>query len=167
MKILAIDPGTRCGFALRWADGRIDSGTWELAPRRDEGPGMRLVRLVAHLTKLLALAQPDLVVVEEVRRHAGTQAAHVYGALVGRVQEECERRRLNYTSVPVSDVKRAAVGRGGGKGCDKAAMIAAANERWGLSLKAADENEADARWIAEAAWRQYGVTPNAEVQRAR
>lgn len=126
---------------------------------------MRLVRLVAHLDKILRLSQPDLVVVEEVRRHAGTQAAHVYGALVGRVQEECERRRITYSSVPVSDVKREATGKGGGKGADKAAMIAAANERWGLALKAADENEADARWIAEAAWRQYGVTPNAEVAR--
>jgi crossover junction endodeoxyribonuclease RuvC len=154
VKILAIDPGTRCGYALRWADGRIDSGTWELAPRRDEGPGMRLVRLVAHLDKLLRLVAPDLVVVEEVRRHAGTQAAHVYGALVGRVQEECERRRLQYTSVPVADVKRAAVGRGV---ASKQQVIEAANAKWGLMLTARDENEADARFIAEAAAKEHGV----------
>lgn len=148
MKILAIDPGTRCGYAIRYDDGGIDAGTWDLAPRRNEGPGMRLVRLVARLTDVFDVTRPDLVVFEEVRRHAGTTAAHVYGALVGRIQEECERRQINYTSVPVAAVKKLATGKGNAK---KDAMVAAANERWGLQLVAKDENEADARWIAEAA----------------
>lgn len=152
-RIVAIDPGTHCGFAVRDRNGRMDAGTWDLAPRRDEGPGMRVFRFATRLTDLLDLAKPDLVVVEKVRRHAGTQAAHVYGALVGRLQEICETRGVLHTSVEVAHVKKLATGKGNAK---KDAMVAAANVRWGLTLEAKDENEADARWIAEAAALEHG-----------
>lgn len=154
MTILGIDPGTRTGWCVRYSEGDMDAGTWELAPRRDEGPGMRVLRFAENLTTIIDLSKPGLVVVEQVRRHAGTQAAHVYGALVGRLQEICEKRGLNYTSVEVSHVKKTATGKGNST---KSAMIAAANRRWALSLGPKDENEADARWIAETAAKEHGV----------
>lgn len=152
MIVIAIDPGTRCGWCVRYTAGDMDAGTWELAPRRDEGPGMRIMRFAQNLKTLIDVAKPDLVVFEQVRRHAGTHAAHVYGALVGRLQEICEQWELNYTSVEVSHVKKTATGAGNAK---KSAMIAAANERWKLSLGPKDENEADARWIAETAAKEH------------
>ena len=148
MIILGIDPGTRCGWAVRHVDGRIDSGTWNLAPRRFEGGGMRFLRLRGYLAEVLDRAQPGMVVFEEVRRHLGTDAAQIYGGVIAIVQEECERRCIPYQGIPVGTVKRTATGKGN---ADKDAMIAAANRQWGLHLGKKDDNEADARWIAETA----------------
>lgn len=147
-RILAIDPGTRTGFCVRQPNGEMDAGTWDLAPRRDEGPGMRVLRFANNLRELIDVAKPELVVVEKVRRHLGVQAAHVYGALVGRLQEICEKRGLNYASVEVGHVKITACGKGNVK---KSEMIRAANARWNLNLGPKDENTADALWIAETA----------------
>lgn len=150
MKILAIDPGTRCGWCLRQAGGAMDAGTWDLTAKRFEGGGMRFVRLRSYVSEILDRCRPDVVVVEEVHRHMGADAAHLYGAIVGLVQEECERRdpKVPYSSVHWATAKKLATGKGNAK---KDAMIAAANERWLLKLDPKDENEADARWIAEAA----------------
>src|SRR5687767_6031736 len=88
--ILGIDPGTHCGWALRHGEGRVDSGVWNLAPKRFEGGGMRWVRLRTHLRELLGASRPAILAYEEVRRHAGTTAAHIYGGIVAVIQEECE-----------------------------------------------------------------------------
>lgn len=156
MRILAIDPGSRTGWCIRDHDGRMDAGTWDLTAKRFEGGGMRYVRLRAYLTEVLNLARPGVVVVEEVHRHMGADAAHLYGAIVGIVQEECERRtpKVPYSSVHWATVKKLATGKGNAK---KDAMIAAANDRWKLELGVKEENEADARWIAEAAAMELSV----------
>lgn len=153
MIILGIDPGNHCGWALRLADGRMLAGVWYLNTRREEGPGMRQLRLRARLRDLLQQEAVDLVAWEEVRRHAGTQAAHVYGALTGLLAEECEARGLRYTTVPVATVKRLATGKGN---ADKSAMVTAAARKWSLREDLLAEDEADARWIAEAAAAEYG-----------
>ncbi len=41
MIVLGIDPGTSCGWALRWGDGSYHSGVWTLAIRPHVGAGMR------------------------------------------------------------------------------------------------------------------------------
>lgn len=115
---------------------------------------MRVLRFAENLTTIIDLAKPGLVVFEQARRHAGVQAAHVYGAITGRLQEICEKRGLNYTTVEVGQVKATATGKGNSA---KSAMVSAANERWGLKLGPKDENEADARWIAETAAKEHGV----------
>lgn len=154
MKILAIDPGTRCGWCVRQTDGAMNAGTWDLAPRRFEGGGMRYLRLRTYLSEILDKVAPGMVAFEEVRRHMGTDAAHVYGGIVAIVQEECERRKVPYQAIPVGTVKKTATGKGN---ADKAAMIAAANARWNLELGPKDENEADARFIAETAAREFAA----------
>lgn len=142
---IGIDPGTTCGWCVLRPDGsRIASGTWDLRPRRHEGGGMRYVRLERYLSELLD-AHPDAILgYEEVRRHAGTDAAHVYGGIVGIITAVCERRTVPYSGVPVGTVKRTATGKGN---ADKAAMVASATARWG---EVADDNEADACWVAAA-----------------
>lgn len=146
MRILAIDPGTRCGWAV-WEDGTIvAAGTWDLGARRHEGGGMRFLRLARYLEE--ALCGVGAVAYEEVRRHLGVDAAHIYGGIVATLSSACEARGVPYTGVPVATVKKLATGKGN---ADKARMIAAANARWGIELRPEDENEADARWIAETA----------------
>lgn len=148
MRILAIDPGTQCGWCVRHDATRIDAGTWDLSPRRFEGAGIRYVRLRALLVEVLERAKPEVVAFEQVRRHMGVDAAHIYGGIVAVVMSECESRGIAYQGVHVQDIKKLATGKGNAK---KDAMLAAANERWKLTLGPKDENEADARWIAEAA----------------
>ena len=149
-RILAIDPGTKCGWCVRveTPSGALsyDSGVWDLGARRHEGGGMRFLRLRRLLGEALA-TKPDLVVYEEVRRHLGTDAAHVYGGIVAVISSECESREIPYTAIPVATVKKLATGKGN---ADKEKMVAAAQARWpGWEFE--DDNEADARWIAECA----------------
>lgn len=157
MIVIGIDPGTRCGWAVRYSESRWDSGTWDLRPRRFEGAGMRFLRARRQVREMLAgLAgqAQAMLAVEEVRRHLGVDAAHVFGGILAVVQEECEVALVPYQGIPVGTVKRVATGKGN---ASKAEMIAAANARWGLSLGPKDENEADARWIAEAAAQALGA----------
>lgn len=44
MRILGIDPGTSCGWAILDDGGRVASGVWDLSPKRFEGGGMRYIR---------------------------------------------------------------------------------------------------------------------------
>jgi hypothetical protein len=117
---------------------------------------LRLRRLFGELLDSLPDDEGVVVAYEEVRRHLGTDAAHVYGGIVAVITEECERRGITtYTGVPVGAVKRTATGKGN---ASKDAMIAAARGHWARYCPAtgrltpwepADDNEADARWIAE------------------
>jgi len=84
------------------------------------------------------------VVFEEVRRHAGTDASHVYGGFLATVTSWCEEHEVPYKGVPVGTIKRYATGRGN---ADKATMIEAIRARGFLP---ADDNEADA--IALLLW---------------
>ena len=143
--ILAIDLGTTTGWALRSADGLITSGTLSLKPSRYDGGGMRYVRFRAWLDRLAADAGPiGAIHFEEVRRHAGTDAAHVYGGLLATLTAWAETVEIPYQGVPVGTIKRHATGKGN---APKEAMIAAARAR---GFAPTDDNEADA--IAILLW---------------
>ena len=148
MKYVGIDPGSKAGWAVLDGTGyRVGSGTWDCRVRRGEGAGFRFIRLRGHLVELLdSLSNDCTLAYEEVRRHMGVDAAHVYGAIVGHLQELCEVRGVPYTRIPVGTVKKHATGKGN---ADKTAMLLAAATRWG-SWPIADDNEADALWIASA-----------------
>lgn len=145
--ILAIDPGTHCGWALRFADGTYLSGVWNLKGGRFEGGGMRFVHLRRNLEATRKAADIERVAFEEVRRHMGVDAAHVYGGIVATLSSWCEENSIPYSGIPVGTVKKTATGKGN---ADKAAMIEAAELKW-KGHKFEDDNEADARFIAEAA----------------
>ena len=76
--MLALDLGTTTGWALRAPDGLITSGTVSFRPGRFDGGGMRYLRFTNWLTEMDRLSGPIAAIwFEEVRRHAGTDAAHV------------------------------------------------------------------------------------------
>jgi hypothetical protein len=143
--ILALDLGTTTGWALGMSDGRIVSGTEEFRPRRFEGGGMRYLRFTDCLVEL-SMSGNGLrrVVFEEVRRHAGTDAAHIYGGFLGALTSWCEEHDVPYQGVPVGTIKRFITGKGN---ADKTAMIAAVRAR---GFRPVDHNEADA--IAILLW---------------
>jgi Holliday junction resolvasome RuvABC endonuclease subunit len=143
--ILALDLGTTTGWALRFDTGRITSGVETFKPRRFEGGGMRYVRFTDWLVEIAMHAHGiRRVVFEEVRRHAGTDASHVYGGFLATLTSWCEEHEVPYEGVPVGTIKRFATGKGN---ADKAAMIAAVRAR---GFVPADDNEADA--IALLLW---------------
>ena len=147
LNLIGIDPGTACGWAILDSNGnRIASGTWDLRPRRHEGGGMRYLRARQYVEALLATpAGVRALAYEEVRRHAGTDAAHVYGGIVAMIAAVCEERKTPYMAIPVGTVKKHATGKGN---ASKDEMVAAATARW--THATVDDNEADALWIASA-----------------
>lgn len=138
MAVLALDLGTTTGWCLGEFGGATASGVWGLKPNRFEGGGMRFVKFRAELAKVHAALVVDQVFFEEVRRHAGTDAAHIYGGLMAHLTEWCEANRIPYEGVPVGTIKKFATGKGN---ADKAAMMAAV-QSWGHNP--VDDNEADA-----------------------
>jgi len=137
--ILALDLGNTTGWALRGHNGLITTGTASFKPGRYDGGGMRYLRFTSWLTELDRLSGPILAIwFEEVRRHAGTDAAHVYGGLMASLTSWGELRGIPYEGVPVGTIKRHATGHGN---APKQAMIEAARAR---GYRPADDNEADA-----------------------
>jgi hypothetical protein len=137
--ILALDLGTTTGWAVRALDGLITSGTVSFRPSRYDGGGMRYLRFTNWLTELDQLSGPIAAIwYEEVRRHVGTDAAHVYGGLMATLTAWAELRGVPYQGVPVGTVKRHVTGKGNAA---KEEMIAAARAR---GFRPSDDNEADA-----------------------
>ncbi|UNP29271.1 crossover junction endodeoxyribonuclease RuvC [Lysobacter gummosus] len=136
--LLALDLGTTLGWALRLS-GQAMSGTEHFKVGRFEGGGMRYLRFVRWLDDLWRFAgAPSTLYFEEVRRHRGVDAAHVYGGFLAQLTAWCERHAVPYQGVPVGTIKKFATGKGN---ADKAAMIEAAKR---LGHEPADDNEADA-----------------------
>lgn len=138
--LLALDLGTTTGFAVSPDFGAVVSGVWNNKGGRFEGGGMRYLRFRGHLDEIYAASPFELVVFEEVRRHRGTDAAHVYGGMLATLTAWCEGHdpKIPYEGVPVQTIKRFATGKGNaGKDDVIQAMVA-------LGYKPADDNEADA-----------------------
>ena len=133
---LALDLGTTTGYAIAGADGAIASGTVSFRPSRYDGGGIRYLRFRGWLDGIANDA--GVIHFEEVRRHAGTDAAHVYGGLLATLTAWCEQNGIAYQGVPVGTIKRHVTGKGN---ADKAAIIAAIRAR---GFSPADDNEADA-----------------------
>ncbi|MEO5375099.1 MAG: hypothetical protein H7840_12585 [Alphaproteobacteria bacterium] len=145
LTILALDLGTTTGWALHLADRTIVSGTMAFKSGRYEGGGMRFLRFRSWLDEMLRTS-PTLgaVYFEEVRRHVGTDAAHIYGGFLAHLSAWCEQQRCPYQGVPVGTIKRFIAGKGN---ADKQAVIAAVRAG---GHAPADDNEADA--IAILLW---------------
>jgi hypothetical protein len=152
--LLALDLGTSTGWAMRTADGRTTSGTQSFRPGRFEGGGMRYLRFRRWLTDTKAAGDGiGAVYFEEVRRHAGVDAAHAYGGFLATLTAWCEHHGIPYSGVPVGTIKKHATGRGN---ADKAAMLDAMRA---LGHAPGDDNEADA--LALLTW---AVAQDGEVE---
>ncbi|MBF0453685.1 MAG: hypothetical protein HQL72_02570 [Magnetococcales bacterium] len=137
--ILALDLGSQTGWAIRQLDSGIVSGTMSFKPSRFEGGGMAFVRFKGWLDEIQEYSGPiDRIVFEEVRRHAGTTAAHVYGGFLAHLTAWAEARDIPYQGVPVGTIKKSATGKGN---AGKDAIIQAMEE---LGHQPVDHNEADA-----------------------
>lgn len=146
--VLAIDLGTRTGWAAL-TQGKIVHGWVDLKPKRFEGGGMRYLRFKQWLSEIKGgIGDIQAVYFEEVRRHQGVDAAHVYGGLMAVLTAWCEHHNIPYSGVPVGTIKLHATGKGN---ANKEAMILAMQAK---GHPVTDDNEADALAILHWAMEQ-------------
>lgn len=157
VRIVAIDPGTKCGYSYidipfpvppTLKACRLQSGVWDLSVKRHEGGGMRFIRLRKHLMEI----EPTFLLYEEVVRHMGTIAAHVYGGIVATMQTYCVDNDIQHIGIPVGTIKKKASGKGN---CGKPVMVQTANEFFDMGDEPITEKQDD---IADAMWlMQIGI----------
>ena len=137
--LLALDLGTQTGWALSSGDRDIISGSESFKPSRFDGGGMRYLRFKRWLTELKSHTDGiDAIYFEEVRRHAGVDAAHAYGGFMAHLTAWCEHHGIPYQGVPVGTIKKHATGKGN---ASKELMIKVVEQR---GHQPVDDNEADA-----------------------
>lgn len=155
MRALALDMGSRCGWAIGKAGevcaGQVCSGVWDIAPRRGESPGMRYLHLRAQLQSVRA-AYPDLAAVfYEQAHHRGGAATEYAVGCVATVQAWCAEHGLEHAAVHSATIKKHATGKGN---APKDAVMGAMRRR---GFTPADDNEADALALLDWAFAQGGA----------
>ncbi len=151
MRILALDPATKCG----WAHSAHVSGEWDLNPGRDDDWGSRLVLFVSRLNSILGQYGIEMVVYEAARHAAPKmQGALVRQAMIqGALVHWCSENGIAYRGYSPSQIKKRATGKGN---ASKAKVVAAALERWPeLAGMLTGDNEADALWLLDLARADY------------
>jgi crossover junction endodeoxyribonuclease RuvC len=145
MNILCLDLGTQLGWALGMGQSTY-SGSVSFSQRKHEGDAQRWLKFRAKLTELASMA-PELhaVYFEDVKRHVGTQAAHVYGGFQALLQVWCEVNHVQCVGVGVGTIKKHWCGRGN---ATKEEMILRAYQN---GFKVVDDNQADALAILSLA----------------
>lgn len=137
MNILALDLGTKCGYAIL-RNGDVESGTKKL-PKKTFGS--RFSEFRRWLIEIINEKQIDVVCFERVRRHIGTEAAHVFGGFMYVVAAVCDELNVQCEGVSVGTIKKFMTGKGN---AGKDEMIAAAQRQ---GFDPVDDNEADALGI--------------------
>ncbi len=138
---LALDLGTNAGWAFRIGLGAIHSGSWNLKPQRFEGGGMRFLRFRYLLSELNKMTPIRAIYFEEVRRHSGVDAAHVYGGLLATLSSWCEEQLppIPYSGVPIGTWKKSIPGLKGNAGKE---VVKAEIEHLGYAPTSFDEADA-------------------------
>lgn len=138
MNILALDLGTKAGWALGTRDGSVRGGSASFATKATEGPGQRWLKFRQFLSDTGKGADIHVVYYERVLHHTAVQAAHVYGAFEAMLQIWCEVNRVRMVQVSPGTIKKHWTGKGN---ATKDIMIAAAIARGHSPV---DDNHADA-----------------------
>lgn len=138
VNILALDLGTKLGWALLPRGGQITHGTESFAPRKSWSPGQRWQRFRTFLYEVVSRQNVHVIAYEDVKRHIGTDAAHAYGAFLALTELVADSHRVRLMPVGVGTIKKHWTGKGN---ADKAAMEAQARAR---GFRPESDNDADA-----------------------
>lgn len=162
--ILALDLGTKTGWAIATRGGQRFCGTESFAPRASWSPGQRGLRFRAWLASMITKHQINGIWYEIVHRHVGTQAAHLYGAYEMLVFMAADQHQLTVDSVGVGTIKKHAAGSGR---ADKNSVIDAMKAKgWIVDSDNAADAAAIMGWALD---REMGlpVVEAAPVKRAK
>lgn len=117
-KVLGIDPGANCGWAVLDGDAYTRGGTEKFkmptaAQQRKGVPrGQKWLDFSNWAQDLVLFERPDMVVVEDVRRHASTLAAHSYGFYRYTLESVCASRAVPFYPIGVGVWKKIATDSG-------------------------------------------------------
>lgn len=135
LKILSLDPATLCG----WAHSSGASGYWDLNLKRDESPGMKLLKLRSKLTETKNTIGVDLLAYEAVRYAAGGHALIALAEIQGQIKAWCLENGVEYKGYSSTSIKTHATGKGR---ASKAEMVSAAIRISGKVVESEDEADA-------------------------
>lgn len=176
---------TVTGAAQFRRDGTLEwAQDWKLRQSRSEHPGSRWQRLREMLRSLpepVAVAVEDVKMHASTsyeckvcgarakgggrcgkcggpvkrKRHMNVLAAHAYGGARSMIEEWCFEIGVDLTPIHTAAVKKAAVGKGGGKGTAKADILRAARARF-PDAEIPGHDAADAIFVGVAAMQDLG-----------
>ena len=153
MRLIAIDPGTHCGWAT-WDGSHVQSGVEVFKTKRGQSPGIRLYNFGAWLSRVCQHIRPHIVIYEEPFLRGGA-ASDFLRELVGMLKAQVAAAEAEYTSVAVKTLKKWATGSGN---ASKDKMCFHARLMWADCYEPAaplDDNEADALLILAWAREQF------------
>lgn len=138
--IWTFDLGTKTGFAI-YGQGKLQtSGTKDFKTKRIEGGGMKFLRFERWLDDLeRTYGCPNEIYFEEVRRHSGVLAGHVFGGYLAILTKWAEEKVVPHSGIPVGAIKKNITGNGA---ASKGKVMNAVTTRYGLFAE--DDNHADA-----------------------
>jgi Holliday junction resolvasome RuvABC endonuclease subunit len=159
MRILAIDPAGTTGWAL-FEDGRYLAGgiatfsrPSKAQQRKGARPGKKWLDFQEWFDRMLSEHRPDLVAIEDVRRHIGTAAAHSYGFFRYAMEAGCAKHDVSFEPLGVGEWKKVAAGKGSAK---KPEVADAMTEAHGIMVFES-EDHSDAVGIGHAASKRFGA----------
>ncbi len=150
MNILALDCGTNTGWASE-VDGRVESGVQDFSLKRGESKGIRFLRFNTWLNGMLELIVPHIVVYE-LAHFRGGHATEILVGMTTRIEEFCESKNIEYSSVHSAILKKFATGKGR---ANKEDMIKMARTKFNRPDLSSDD-EADA--LHALAWAKQEFT---------
>ena len=147
--ILGLDCATKTGWAVCEGGKILESGVQDFTKKRGDSNGMMFLRYRQWLSEMLYTYKVSLCVYEQAH-HRGGAATEICVNLTGRVQEECDRLKIEYATVHTGTLKKFATGSGSAK---KPEIMAAAEKI--IGRPPIDDNEADAIFISLWAHNEY------------
>ena len=139
--ILTLDLGTKTGYAVIENRKLIESGFENFADHKFSGAGMRYLKFKKWLHH--SYCEVDAIYFEAVRRHIGTDAAHMYGGFMSHLTCFCEEYSIPHDGVPVGTIKKHITGKGNASKDD---VLKAVNKKYNINV--VDDNESDAIALA-------------------
>jgi hypothetical protein len=114
---LALDLGTKCGYAFNAGGGKIGVSHWNFTPKRGVGAntghyGARFMSFAECLVAQHGVIPIGHILYEEVCAHKGTRAAHIYGGFLAVLAAWAGTRGIPMTGVGVKTIKLRITGLG-------------------------------------------------------
>jgi Holliday junction resolvasome RuvABC endonuclease subunit len=147
MKILALDPATKTG----WAHTCGKSGVWDFSLKKDETVGVKFLKLRKQLTEIFLAEGIDLVVMEVPRGFGHHNALVSHSKFCGAIEDFCAENGIQHKGYSATKIKKSATGKGN---ANKKKMVSLAHKEF-PNITIEDDNHADALWLLELAKKEF------------
>lgn len=160
MNFLALDLGTKTGFAYRNLNHGIVAGTWRLATPKETKDAdrccadVRLHALNKHLHDLFLVQIPKGIVFEDVQFSVSTAQTQLWSSFRTVVLLKAAAYNVKTFCCPVATLKKFATGRGNAQKEDMALALVQTREI--DNVTALDDNAVDAAHLLR--WAEHKIT---------